>query len=159
MPKQSAGVLLYRFRQAAPEVLLVHPGGPVWAKKDAGAWSIPKGEFGGAENALDAARREFTEETAQTISGEFLTLTPAKQKSRKIVHAFAVEGDVDADNIVSNEFELEWPPQSGVMKRFPEIDRGAWFAIADAKKRVHAGLMPILEELERLLDRREQQLR
>jgi predicted NUDIX family NTP pyrophosphohydrolase len=159
MPTNSAGILVYRRRPSRLEVFLVHPGGPFWAKKDAGAWSIPKGEFAGAENALDAARREFTEETGQTISGEFLALTPAKQKSRKIVHAFAVDGDIDADNIVSNEFELEWPPRSGVMQRFPEIDRGAWFAIADAKKRVHAGLMPILEELERLLDRREQQLR
>src|SRR5258705_682356 len=100
MTKRSAGVLLFRRTAGELEVFLVHPGGPFWAKKDAGAWSIPKGEFGGAENALDAARREFTEETAQTISGEFLTLTPAKQKSRKIVHAFAVQGDVDADNIV-----------------------------------------------------------
>src|SRR5437899_6049640 len=134
---------MYRRGTQGLELLLVHPGGPFWAKKDLGAWSIPKGEFGDAENALDAARREFTEETGQTISGEFLTLTPAKQKSRKIVHAFAVEGEIDADNIISNEFELEWPPRSGVMRRFPEIDRGAWFAMADAKKRVHAGLVPI----------------
>jgi predicted NUDIX family NTP pyrophosphohydrolase len=153
MPTRSAGILVYRRRPTGLEVFLVHPGGPFWAKKDQGAWSIPKGEFGDAENALDAARREFTEETGQTIDGEFLTLTPSRQPSRKIVHAFAVEGNVDADNIVSNEFELEWPPRSGVMQRFPEIDRGAWFAIAEAKKRVHAGLVPILEELERLIGR------
>jgi predicted NUDIX family NTP pyrophosphohydrolase len=153
MPTRSAGILVYRRRPTGLEVFLVHPGGPFWAKKDQGAWSIPKGEFGDAENALDAGRREFTEETGQTIDGEFLTLTPSRQPSRKIVHAFAVEGNVDADNIVSNEFELEWPPRSGVMQRFPEIDRGAWFAIAEAKKRVHAGLVPILEELERLIGR------
>jgi predicted NUDIX family NTP pyrophosphohydrolase len=151
MPTKSAGILVYRRRPPGLEVFLVHPGGPFWAKKDHGAWSIPKGEFADAENPLDAARREFTEETGQMISGEFIPLTPAKQKSRKIVHAFAVEGDVDADNIVSNEFELEWPPRSGVMQRFPEIDRGAWFAIADAKKRVHAGLVPVLDELERVI--------
>jgi predicted NUDIX family NTP pyrophosphohydrolase len=153
MPTRSTGILVYRRRPTGLEVFLVHPGGPFWAKKDQGAWSIPKGEFGDAENALDAGRREFTEETGQTIDGEFLTLTPSRQPSRKIVHAFAVEGNVDADNIVSNEFELEWPPRSGVMQRFPEIDRGAWFAIAEAKKRVHAGLVPILEELERLIGR------
>jgi predicted NUDIX family NTP pyrophosphohydrolase len=151
MPTNSAGILVYRRRPSGLEVFLVHPGGPFWAKKDQGAWSIPKGEFGDAENALDAARREFTEETGQTIDGEFLPLTPSKQPSRKIVYGFAVEGDVDADKIVSNEFELEWPPRSGVMQRFPEVDRGAWFAIAEAKKRVHAGLVPVLEELERLV--------
>ena len=151
MPTNSAGILVYRRRPAGLEVFLVHPGGPFWAKKDLGAWSIPKGEFGDAESALDAARREFTEETGQMIDGEFLTLTPSKQPSRKIVHGFAVEGDVDADNIVSNEFEMEWPPRSGVRQRFPEVDRGAWFAIAEAKKRVHAGLVPVLDELERLI--------
>jgi len=151
MPTNSAGILVYRRRPAGLEVFLVHPGGPFWAKKDLGAWSIPKGEFGDAESALDAARREFTEETGQMIDGEFLTLTPSKQPSRKIVHGFAVEGDVDADNIVSNEFDMEWPPRSGVRQRFPEIDRGAWFAIGEAKKRVHAGLVPVLDELERLI--------
>jgi len=156
MPTKSAGILVYRRRPTGLEVFLVHPGGPFWAKKDQGAWSIPKGEFGDAENPLDAARREFTEETGQTIDGEFMTLTPSKQPSRKIVHGFAVEGDVEADNIVSNEFELEWPPRSGVTQRFPEIDRGAWFAIAEAKKRVHAGLVPVLDELERVLGGTEQ---
>jgi predicted NUDIX family NTP pyrophosphohydrolase len=151
MPASSAGILVYRRRPAGLEVFLVHPGGPFWAKKDEGAWSIPKGEFGDAEQPLAAARREFTEETGQTIDGAFLTLTPAKQPSRKIVHAFAIEGDVDADAIVSNEFELEWPPRSGAKQRFPEIDRGTWFAIAEARKRVHAGLAPILDELERVI--------
>lgn len=151
MPTRSAGILVYRRQPSRLEVFLVHPGGPFWAKKDYGAWSIPKGELEDAENALDAARREFAEETGQTVSGDFMPLTPAKQPSRKIVHAFAIEGDVAADNIVSNTFELEWPPRSGVRQRFPEVDRGSWFNIEEAKKRVHAGLVPILDELERML--------
>jgi len=102
------------------------------------------------EKPLDAARREFTEETGQAIGGEFLALTPAKQKSRKIVHAFAVEGDVDAAKIVSNEFELEWPPRSGTMRRFPEIDRGAWFGMEEARTKINAGQVPFLDELMQL---------
>jgi predicted NUDIX family NTP pyrophosphohydrolase len=148
---KSAGILVYRRREAGLDVFLVHPGGPFWAKKDLGAWSIPKGEFGDDEDPLEAALREFAEETGQTIGGDFLTLTPAKQKSRKIVHAFAVEGEVDADRIVSNAFEMEWPPRSGKMQRFPEVDRGAWFPLAEAKKRIHAGLVPLLDELARSL--------
>jgi predicted NUDIX family NTP pyrophosphohydrolase len=148
---KSAGILVYRRREAGLEVFLVHPGGPFWAKKDLGAWSIPKGEFGDEEDPLDAALREFSEETGQTIGGDFLTLTPAKQKSRKIVHAFAVEGEVDAERIVSNEFEMEWPPRSGKLQRFPEIDRGAWFPLAEAKQRIHAGLILLLDELARSL--------
>src|SRR5260221_5009342 len=132
----SAGILVYRRRDAGLEVFLVHPGGPFWAKKDLGAWSIPKGEFTAEEGALDAAQREFTEETGQTIHGDFRPLTPAKQPSRKIVHAFAVEGEVDADRLVSNQFQLEWPPRSGRRQRFPEIDRGAWFTLAEARKRL-----------------------
>ncbi len=151
MPTASAGILVYRWQPAGLEVFLVHPGGPFWAKKDIGAWSIPKGEFGGDEDALDAARREFTEETGQAIGGDFLPLTPAKQPSRKIVHAFAVEGDVDADDVVSNEFEMEWPPRSGTMQRFPEIDRGAWFGIEEAKTKINAGQVPFLDELMQLL--------
>jgi predicted NUDIX family NTP pyrophosphohydrolase len=148
---KSAGILVYRRGVAGLEVFLVHPGGPFWARKDLGAWSIPKGEFGDEEDPLESALREFTEETGQTIGGDFLTLTPAKQKSRKIVHAFAVEGDVDPDRIASNEFEMEWPPRSGKMQRFPEVDRGAWFPLAEAKQRIHAGLVPLLDELARLL--------
>src|SRR5258708_155707 len=156
MPTKSAGILVYRRRPTGLEVFLVHPGGPFWAKKDHGAWAITKGEFGDAENPLDAARRGFTEETGQTIEAESLPVPPWKQPSRKIVYGFAVEGNVDADNIVSNEFELEWPPRSGVTQRFPEIDRGAWFVIAEAKNRVHAGLVPVLDELERVLGGTEQ---
>ena len=147
----SAGILVYRRRGAVPEVFLVHPGGPFWAKKDHGAWSIPKGEFPAEEDALAAALREFTEETGQTIRGEFRPLTPVRQPSRKIVHGFAVEGEVDADRVVSNEFELEWPPRSGRRQRFPEVDRGAWFTFAEARKRLQAGQVPILDELARML--------
>jgi predicted NUDIX family NTP pyrophosphohydrolase len=151
MAPRSAGILVYRRRDSRLEVFLVHPGGPFWAKKDLAAWSIPKGEFDDTENPLAAALREFTEETGQTIEGDFLTLTPVKQKSRKIVHAFAVEGEVDADSIVSNEFELEWPPRSGKTQRFPEVDRAAWFPLEEARKRIHAGLVPVLDELARVL--------
>ncbi|HEX3498019.1 MAG TPA: NUDIX domain-containing protein [Stellaceae bacterium] len=147
MATRSAGILVYRRRDTGPEVFLVHPGGPFWAKKDLAAWSIPKGEFSDEENPLAAALREFTEETGQTIGGDFLALTPVKQPSRKIIHAFAVEGEVDAGSIVSNEFEMEWPPRSGRMQRFPEVDRAAWFPLAEARRRIHAGLVPILDEL------------
>ncbi len=148
---KSAGILVYRRGDAGLEVFLVHPGGPFWAKKDLAAWSIPKGEFGDDENPLAAALREFAEETGQTIEGDFRALTPVKQPSRKIVHAFAVAGEVDADRIASNEFELEWPPRSGTTQRFPEVDRAAWFPLAEARKRVHAGLVPVLDELARVL--------
>jgi predicted NUDIX family NTP pyrophosphohydrolase len=148
---KSAGILVYRRREAGVEVFLVHPGGPFWAKKDLGAWSIPKGEFGDEKDPLEAALREFAEETGQTIGGDFLTLTPAKQKSRKIVHAFAVEGEVDSERILSNEFEMEWPPRSGKIQRFPEVDRGAWFPLAEARTHIHAGLVPVLDELARTL--------
>jgi predicted NUDIX family NTP pyrophosphohydrolase len=148
---RSAGILVYRRRGAGLEVFLVHPGGPFWAKKDLAAWSIPKGEFGDDEDPLAAALREFAEETGQTIAGDFLPLAPVKQPSRKIVHAFAVEADIDPENIVSNAFGLEWPPRSGRMQRFPEVDRAAWFPLEEAKRRIHAGLVPLLEELVRAL--------
>jgi predicted NUDIX family NTP pyrophosphohydrolase len=144
---RSAGIVVYRRGAAGLEIFLVHPGGPFWAKKDLAAWSIPKGEFGDDEDPLAAALREFAEETGQTIKGEFLTLTPVKQPSRKIVHAFAVEGDVDPEKIVSNEFELEWPPRSGRMQRFPEVDRAAWFPLEEARRRLHRGLVPLVDEL------------
>jgi predicted NUDIX family NTP pyrophosphohydrolase len=141
---------MYRRRPSGIEVLLAHPGGPFWAKKDLAAWSIPKGEFGDDEDPLAAALREFAEETGQTIDGAFLPLTPVKQPSRKIVHGFAVEGEVDPDRIVSNEFELEWPPRSGRVQRFPEVDRAAWFPLAEARRRIHRGLVPLLDELARV---------
>jgi predicted NUDIX family NTP pyrophosphohydrolase len=151
MVKKSAGVLVYKRDGGRLMLFLVHPGGPFWAKKDHGAWSIPKGEFSEGEDGLAAARREFTEELGQTIEGNFLALTPRRQPSRKIVHAWAVEGEVDPDGIVSNEFEIEWPPKSGRMQRFPEVDRGAWFDLAEAKAHIQSGQVPILEELCRLL--------
>jgi predicted NUDIX family NTP pyrophosphohydrolase len=152
--KQSAGLLVFRRSKSGLEVFLVHPGGPFWAKKDQGAWSIPKGEFAEDEEGLAAARREFREEVGQDVAGEFLPLTPRRQPSRKTVHAWAVEGEVDARALVSNEFELEWPPRSGRMQRFPEVDAGAWFHLDEARRLIQPGQLPILEELAQLLEER-----
>jgi predicted NUDIX family NTP pyrophosphohydrolase len=155
MPKQSAGLLVYRRTPGGIpggiEVLLAHPGGPFWMKKDLGAWSIPKGEFPEHEDPLAAARREFREEMGHEMKGPFLALTPCQQPSRKIVHAWAVEGDLDAQAIRSNSFEIEWPPKSGRMQSFPEVDRAAWFDLAEARRRIQKGQLPILEELEEKL--------
>ncbi len=151
MPKISAGLLLYRLRQGEPEVFLVHPGGPFWAKKDAGAWSIPKGEPSPGEDLLAAARREFQEETGHGIAGEFLALAPVRQPSGKIVHAWAVEADIDAGAIRSNSFELEWPPRSGRRQAFPEVDRAAWLGLAEARVKITKGQLGLLDQLERLL--------
>jgi predicted NUDIX family NTP pyrophosphohydrolase len=147
MAKQTAGILAYRRRNGAIEVFLAHPGGPFWAKKDLAAWSIPKGEFVDPEAPLDAARREFAEEIGQSVDGAFIALTPCKPKGGKIIYAFAVEADVDAAKVESNLFEMEWPPHSGKMQSFPEVDRAAWFGIEDARTRLHKGQLPILEEL------------
>lgn len=147
--KQSAGILLYRFRSGIPEVFLVHPGGPFWAKKDAGAWSIPKGEFE-AGDALEAAKREFLEETGSPIDGAFVALKPLKQRSGKVVHAWAVEGDIDASCVTSNTFSMEWPPRSGKQQEFPEVDRGGWFAIPQAREKLLTGQCGFLDELEGL---------
>ena len=124
MAKQSAGIVLYRFIQQQLQVFLVHPGGPFFKSKDNGHWSIPKGEFLDDENPLDAAKREFNEETGQTITGEFRELNPVKLKCGKIIYAWAVAGDLDHEGITSNLFEMEWPPKSGRMASFPEVDRG-----------------------------------
>lgn len=142
---------MYRRRGGALEVFLVHPGGPFWAKKDAGAWSIPKGEFAVDEDPLAAARREFEEETGFAVSGHFVPLTPRRQSSGKIVHAFAIEGDCDADAIRSNTFTMEWPPRSGRQAEFPEVDRAAWFSLDEAMERISAGQRVFLEDLRRLL--------
>jgi predicted NUDIX family NTP pyrophosphohydrolase len=150
MPKQSAGLLLYR-RGGKLEVFLVHPGGPFWAKKDAHAWSIPKGEFGAGEDSLQAARREFAEETGLNLEGTTTALPPLRQPGGKVVHAWAIEGDCDPAAIASNSFSLEWPPRSGRMQEFPEIDRAAWFPIAVAREKIHKGQAALLDELERLL--------
>jgi len=148
MPKKSAGILLYRIRNKPLEIFLVHPGGPFWAKKDDGAWSIPKGEFDDNEDALSAAKREFEEETGIKISGEFIELDPIKQKSGKIVFAWAVEGDIDPSKIKSNEFEIEWPPKSGKMKSFPEIDKASWFDLKNAVVKINSGQLSLIKELE-----------
>ena len=148
MAKQSAGILLYRIKNKDLEVFLVHPGGPFWAKKDEGAWSIPKGEFEDEEDPLAAAKREFEEETGINISGKFVALNPIKQKSGKKVYAWAVEGDIDATQIKSNDFEIEWPPRSGKMKSFPEIDKAAWFNLTEAKKKIIGGQAGLIKQLE-----------
>jgi predicted NUDIX family NTP pyrophosphohydrolase len=145
--KRSAALLVYKRATDGLQVFLVHPGGPFWAKKDHGAWSIPKGEFDDGEDGLAAARREFFEEVGQQVDGAFLALTPCKQKGGKVVHAWAVEGEVDEAAVKSNEFELEWPPRSGRKARFPEVDQGRWFAIPEAKRRILASQLPILDEL------------
>src|SRR5260370_10409860 len=151
MPKTSAGVLVCRRRQGVPEVFLVHPGGPFWAKKDAGAWSIPKGEAAPGEDLLSAARREFQEETGLDIDGDFRELAPVRQPSGKRVHAWAVEADLDADAIRSNSFEMEWPPRSGQRREFPEVDRAAWFDLPTARNKIPQGQLGLLDQLERLL--------
>jgi predicted NUDIX family NTP pyrophosphohydrolase len=146
--KRSAALLVYKRSNTGLDVFLVHPGGPFWAKKDFGAWSIPKGEFDDTEDGLAAARREFLEEVGQTIDGTFIALTPVKQRGGKMVHAWAVEGEVDAAAVKSNEFEMEWPPRSGRTARFPEVDRGQWFPMAEAFRRILTAQAPILEELQ-----------
>lgn len=149
--KRSAGILLYRRRHGALEVLLAHPGGPFWRKRDAGAWTIPKGEIDAGEEPFAAARREFLEETGVDPGDRGEPLTPCRQRSGKVVHAWAIEGDCDAGCIRSNEFSMEWPPKSGRMASFPEIDRAQWFALAEARRRILAGQAPFLDELERLV--------
>jgi predicted NUDIX family NTP pyrophosphohydrolase len=144
---QSAGVVLYRRRGNGLEVLLVHPGGPFWARRDEGAWSIPKGEFQAGEAPADAARREFTEETGLELHADLLPLTPVAQSRGKTVHPFAVEGEIDPAAVTSNAFTLEWPPHSGRIESFPEIDRAAWFSLDEARRRIVAGQRPILDEL------------
>ena len=147
MKGQSAGILAYRLRGGALEVLLVHPGGPFWKNKDAGAWSIPKGEFEPGEDALGAARREFEEETGLRVGGEFVPLTPRRQKGGKLVHAWAVPADFDVGGMHSNTFTLEWPPKSGRLQAFPEVDRYAWLALPQAAAKMNEGQRPWLDEL------------
>ena len=151
MAKTSAGLLLYRRKQARVEVLLVHPGGPFWSKKDDGAWSIPKGEFTEGEEPLVAAQREFQEETGLTVTGEFQALTPIRQSGGKIVHAWTVESDLDASAIRSNLFSMEWPMGSGKMKEFPEIDRADWFTLGIAEIKILKSQLPLLAQLRSLI--------
>jgi predicted NUDIX family NTP pyrophosphohydrolase len=151
MVKNSAGLLMHRRRKGELEVLLVHPGGPFWAKKDPGSWSIPKGEFEAGEDPLASAQREFREETGFDAEGEFVPLKNVKQPSGKIVHAWAVEGDCDAEKIKSNSFSLEWPPKSGRRQEFPEVDRAGWFTMDVARTKIVRGQVAFLDELKRVL--------
>jgi predicted NUDIX family NTP pyrophosphohydrolase len=151
MKKQSAGILLYRMTNKKLEVFLVHPGGPFWKNKDIGAWTIPKGEFEGNETALDAAVREFREETGHVLTGPFHVLTPIRQKGGKQVFAWASPGDLDPATIVSNEFEMEWPPHSGRKQSFPEINKGAWFDIETAVQLINPAQTALLHELHTVL--------
>ena len=147
MQKQSAGILLYKTTATGLMVFLVHPGGPFYKNKDEGVWSIPKGEFLDDEEALIAAKREFLEETGQSIEGKFTKLKPVKLKSGKLVHAWAVEGDIDVLTIISNLFTMEWPPRSGKMQEFPEVDKAGWFNVEMAKVKINAGQVGLIEEL------------
>jgi len=153
LAKRSAGLLLYRRRNDL-EVFLVHPGGPFWAKKDLGAWTIPKGEYESDEEPLAAAKREFTEETSFTADGEFLELGTVTQKSGKVVSAWAVEGDCDPEKLVSNFCPVEWPPRSRRMIEIPEVDRGAWYGMEEAGQRIFPAQKPFLERLETELRKR-----
>ena len=146
--KLSAGLVLYRKRGAEIEVFIVHPGGPFWAKKDDGVWSIPKGEYLDGENPLSVAKREFVEETGSQVSGAFIELPVAKQPSGKIIRAWAVEGDLDAASVRSNHFTLEWPPNSGRMQTFPEVDRGLWCSLTLARRKLLPGQRVLLDGLE-----------
>lgn len=149
--RKSAGLLIYRKADAFLEVFLVHPGGPFWRGKDAGAWSIPKGEFTEGEDALEAARREFTEETGQEISGDFIELETVQQKGGKLVFAWAVKGYVDADNIVSNTFKMEYPYKSGNWITVPEVDKAGWFGVEEAKQKINPAQAALLPDLLRKL--------
>jgi predicted NUDIX family NTP pyrophosphohydrolase len=159
MPVISAGLLLYRRSSGALEVLLVHPGGPFWRHKDAGAWTIPKGEVGAGEALLDAARREFQEETGFSVASPAVALGHVRLTSGKVIHAFAVEGNVDASLVQSNTFELEWPRGSGRRQNYPEVDRAAWFGIADARGKILPAQAPLLDMLTHLLSSTDTALR
>ncbi len=151
---RSAGIVLYRRRDDEWQVLLLHMGGPFWARKDAGAWTIPKGEYETDEDPLVAARREFLEETGSAVEGSFLPLEPIRQRNGKLVIAWAVQGDFDPAQLRSNLFSMEWPPRSGRMQEFPEADRAAWYTLAEARTRMSAGQAMLLDQLEERLNTR-----
>ena len=156
MSKRSAGLLVYRRRQGELEVFLIHPGGPFWAKKDLGAWSIPKGEYLEGEEPLAAALREFQEETGFAVQADFIELGMVTQAGGKVVSAWACAGDFDASKLISNSCEIEWPPRTGRLITIPEVDRGEWFSIGEAQKRIWTSQQPFLERLStKLLDRKD----
>jgi predicted NUDIX family NTP pyrophosphohydrolase len=152
MIKQSAGILMYRIEERALKVLLVHPGGPYWMKKDQGAWTVPKGEFEAKdEEPLQAAKREFKEETGFTVDGPFIALGSVRQRSGKIVYAWAAEGDCDAEGITSNAFSLEWPPNSGKQQEFPEVDKAGWFSVDETRIKIKPEQYAFVERLQEIL--------
>ena len=152
MPRVSAGLLMYRIQDGKLQVLLAHPGGPFFKNKDEGAWTIPKGEIEPGEDLLEAAKREFEEETGVTPTGPFIALTPIKQKGGKIVHAWAFKGDCDPGAIVSNTFRMEWPPRSGRQMEFPEIDRAEFFDVAVASRKIKAAQAALIDELQGVVE-------
>ena len=154
MPRESAGILLFRRRDGRIEVFLVHPGGPFWRNKDKGAWSIPKGEVQPGEDPLEAAKREVREETGLELDGEFLELAPRRQPGGKLVRVWALEGDWDPADIASNTFSMEWPPKSGRLQEFPEVDRAAWFDLPTAREKIHQGQIGFLDELAERLEQK-----
>lgn len=151
--RKSAGILLYRMHQGSLQFFLVHPGGPFWKNKDAGAWSIPKGELDEDEEPLAAARREFREETGIEVDGKFLPLTPVRQKSGKLVVAWGLKKNIDPSQLISNTFSFEWPTRSGKFIEIPEVDRGDWFEMEEARNKIIPGQLPILNELYDLLNK------
>lgn len=151
MTRQSAGILLFRMRDVT-EVFLVHPGGPLFTRKDLGAWSVPKGEYADSEDPLTAAKREFREETGQDVTGSFIPLMPVKQKSGKVVRAWAVQADLNPEVLVSNTFEMTWPPGSQRVQSFPEIDRGEWFSLETARAKINVGQIPLLDQLHKIVN-------
>jgi predicted NUDIX family NTP pyrophosphohydrolase len=152
MPKESAGLLMFCRRKDELEVLLAHPGGPFWKNKDLGAWTIPKGEIQPGEEPLETARREFAEELGFAPEGTFIPLSPIQQKGGKRVQVWAFEGDCDPATMKSNTFQMEWPPRSGRLEEFPEVDRAAFFNLAEAKQRINPAQIACLEELKRKLN-------
>lgn len=145
--KKSAGILLYKKVKKEIFIFLVHPGGPFWKNKDAGSWSIPKGEFTDNEEPLNAAKREFAEETGTALKGIFTELKPVKMKSGKFIYAWSLEGDIDISSVQSNTFEIEWPPKSGTMKSFPEIDKAAWFSVQEALQKINIAQASFIEQI------------
>jgi predicted NUDIX family NTP pyrophosphohydrolase len=151
MPRISAGLLMYRFHEYELQVLLAHPGGPFFANKDEGSWTIPKGEIEPGEDTIEAAKREFQEETGIVPTGSFIALSPIQQKGGKIVHAWAFEGDCDPTAVVSNTFTMEWPPKSGRQMAFPEMDRADFFGVPEAMRKIKAGQDALITELQRIV--------